>query len=161
MVECLEQKKIRAGESPLIAENPTVCDYVEMARGPAVCSIDFLGSRGSCKPACPPLTKKNAPATKMKIRETNSPILDRAKIDLPLFDELGQTSQDSCVSDPISVRSRDIWPNSPKSGKSIFLEKVASRFRPCWSPEFCHCCFAIFPLFGILSGPKGVIEGGI
>ena len=43
------------GESPLIAENPTVCDDIEMAGCPAVCSIDFWGSRGQCKTACPPI----------------------------------------------------------------------------------------------------------
>ena len=42
-----------------------------------------------------------------------------SKIDLPLFVELGQTSQDSFVSGPISPRSRDVCPNSMKSGKSI------------------------------------------
>ena len=43
------------GELPLIAENPTVCDDIEMAGCPAVCSIDFWGSRGQCKTACPPI----------------------------------------------------------------------------------------------------------
>ena len=96
----------------------------------------------------------------MKFRKINSPTLDRAKIDLPLFGELGQTSQDSSVSDQIPDFCWDVCPNSPKSGKSILFEKVASRFCHCWSSEFCHHCFAIFPLFGILSGPEGVHRGG-
>ena len=41
------------------------------------------------------------------------------EIDLPLFGDSGQTSQDSCVSDSRSPRSRDVCPNSPKSDKSI------------------------------------------
>ena len=41
------------------------------------------------------------------------------KIDLPLFEEFGQSSQDSFVLDPRSPRSRDVCPNSAKSGKSI------------------------------------------
>ena len=49
-----KEKKIRTEESPLIAENPTICDCTEMARGLVVCSIDFSGSRGQCTPACPP-----------------------------------------------------------------------------------------------------------
>ena len=38
---------------------------------------------------------------------------------MPLFGELGQTSQDSSVSDQIPDFCWDVWPNSPKSGKSI------------------------------------------
>ena len=54
----------------------------------------------------------------------DSPILsvelyENCDIDLPLFGELGQTSQDSCVSGPRSPRSRDVCPNSLTSGKSI------------------------------------------
>ena len=41
------------------------------------------------------------------------------KIDLPLSGELGQTSQDSFVSNLKSLRSRDVSSNSPKSGESI------------------------------------------
>ena len=55
VVECLRQPKNVFGELPLIAENPTVCDDIEMAGCPAVCSIDFWGSRGQCKTACPPI----------------------------------------------------------------------------------------------------------
>ena len=54
-VECLRQQKFVFGELPLIAENPTVCDDIEMAGCPAVCSIDFWGSRGTWKTACPPI----------------------------------------------------------------------------------------------------------
>ena len=38
---------------------------------------------------------------------------------MPLFEELGQTSQDSRVSGQMEHRSWDVCPNSPKSGKSI------------------------------------------
>ena len=99
-------------KSPLIAENPTVCDDIEMARGPAVCSIDFWASRGSCKPACPPITEKKRPRNENEIQKNHSRVLDRAKIDLPLFDELGQTFQDSSVSDQIPDFCWDVCPKS-------------------------------------------------
>ena len=41
-------------------------------------------------------------------------------VEKPLFEELRQTSQDSCVLDHRSARSWDVCPNSPESGKSIF-----------------------------------------
>ena len=55
VVECLRQPKNVFGELPLIAENPTICDDIEMARGQVVCSIVCWGSRGQCKTACPPI----------------------------------------------------------------------------------------------------------
>ena len=48
------------------------------------------------------------------------------KIDLPLFDELGQTSRDSEVLRYGTQDSWDVCPNSPKSGKSI--SQVSSVF---------------------------------
>ena len=37
-------KKSCTGELPLIAQDPILCDDIEMARGLVVCSIDFSGS---------------------------------------------------------------------------------------------------------------------
>ena len=45
---------------------------------------------------------------------------------MPLFEELRQTSQDFCELDIDPHRSWDVCPNSPKSGKSILIEKVAT-----------------------------------
>ena len=41
----------------------------------------------------------------------------RSKIDLPLFGELGQTSQDLVDIWSVTQESWDVCPNSPKSGK--------------------------------------------
>ena len=54
-VECQQQKKSRTEESPLIAENPTICDDIEMARGQVVWTLGFSWSRGQCTPASPPI----------------------------------------------------------------------------------------------------------
>ena len=45
---------------------------------------------------------------------------------MPLLKELGQTSRDSEDSEPMRNRSRDVCPNSPKSGKSILWFSVCS-----------------------------------
>ena len=55
VVECLRQPKHVFEELPLIAENLTVCDDIEMAGCPAVCSIDSWGCPGQWKTACPPI----------------------------------------------------------------------------------------------------------
>ena len=41
------------------------------------------------------------------------------KIRTSLFEEFGQTSQDSLEFDRVSKKSRDVCPNSPKNGKSV------------------------------------------
>ena len=43
------------------------------------------------------------------------------EIDLPLFEELGQTSRNLEDLGSEAQESRDVCPNSPKNGKSIFL----------------------------------------
>ena len=89
-------------------------------RGVPWCALStFRGLGANASPHARQSCQQKCHHNETEIRETNLLFFGRANIDLPLFGKLGQTSQDSCVSDRISTRSRDVWPNSPKSDKSI------------------------------------------
>ena len=50
------------------------------------------------------------------------------KIDLPLFGELGQTSRDLTDIWSETLEYWDVWPNSPKRGKSILVGSKTREF---------------------------------
>ena len=62
---------------------------------------------------------RHAPVTLQAMRRAAIITEFRGKNQKPLFEELGQTSQDSWVSDQNPTLCWDVCPNSPKSGKSI------------------------------------------
>ena len=51
--------------------------------------------------------------------------MEKSKI--PLLEELSQTSRDLSGSDIGPLRSRDVWPNSLKNGKSISSKLISEK----------------------------------